>query len=221
MIEKACTKCGQVKPLSEFVKNRKNKDGLACHCKACKKAYRDKHKAEKAEYGRKHRQENKVKTAKYDRKYYRAHKEQIAARMRRWAQANRAEIAKKNRIYYQMHKAEVSTHMREYYRENKAACVKRARERDVRVADLPGFWTAEQWNMLCSFFQLICPACGEPVETFSVDHVIPVTWPNSSNDIANIQPLCLSCNKSKGNRSDADYRPWQVIKWAYAQSDLF
>lgn len=36
---KKCTKCGEVKPLDEFRKNKARKDGLTIHCKACKKAY--------------------------------------------------------------------------------------------------------------------------------------------------------------------------------------
>jgi hypothetical protein len=34
---KSCTKCGDIKPLTEFHKNSKNNDGYAYHCKACRK----------------------------------------------------------------------------------------------------------------------------------------------------------------------------------------
>lgn len=36
------------------------------------------------------------------------------------------------------------------------------------------------------------------------DHVVPVLF-GGSNDISNIQPLCRSCNSSKG-ASTVDYR---------------
>ena len=39
--EKKCTKCGEVKPLSCFCKNRRMPDGLCCHCKVCQKNYRE------------------------------------------------------------------------------------------------------------------------------------------------------------------------------------
>jgi hypothetical protein len=36
MVEsKTCTKCGEVKPLSEFRRNKSKKDGFACECKVC------------------------------------------------------------------------------------------------------------------------------------------------------------------------------------------
>lgn len=35
---KSCTKCGIVKPLSEFHKDRSTHDGHACQCKECAKA---------------------------------------------------------------------------------------------------------------------------------------------------------------------------------------
>lgn len=36
---KACTKCKAIRPLSDYNVNRKRRDGLAAHCKACLKAY--------------------------------------------------------------------------------------------------------------------------------------------------------------------------------------
>ena len=35
---KKCTKCEELKPLTDFHKNKKNKDGYVYHCKACRKA---------------------------------------------------------------------------------------------------------------------------------------------------------------------------------------
>ncbi|GAH40943.1 unnamed protein product, partial [marine sediment metagenome] len=36
MQTKRCTKCGEEKPLTEFHKNKYNKDGLTYSCKACR-----------------------------------------------------------------------------------------------------------------------------------------------------------------------------------------
>ena len=56
---KKCTKCGEVKPLSEFNLHRKNKDGLDYKCRACA-----------AEEQREWRKKNRDKTSKYNRKGY-------------------------------------------------------------------------------------------------------------------------------------------------------
>ena len=50
MNEKRCSRCGLIKPVSEFHKNASRKDGLSAYCKSCtkeiypayKKAYREK-----------------------------------------------------------------------------------------------------------------------------------------------------------------------------------
>jgi len=36
---KTCSKCGEVKPLDDFYKNKANKDGASCWCKTCKNEY--------------------------------------------------------------------------------------------------------------------------------------------------------------------------------------
>ena len=56
---KKCTKCGEVKPLSEFNLHRKNKDGLDYKCRECAAA-------EQREW----RKNNRDKTSEYNRKGY-------------------------------------------------------------------------------------------------------------------------------------------------------
>lgn len=50
METKLCTKCGQVKPISEFGKNKSKKDGLQTHCKECVKLYKQQHYLDNKEY---------------------------------------------------------------------------------------------------------------------------------------------------------------------------
>jgi len=40
---KTCFKCGEVKPLSEFNKNKTKKNGISTHCKVCHAVYAKKH----------------------------------------------------------------------------------------------------------------------------------------------------------------------------------
>ena len=47
---KTCSKCKEQKPLDEFYRNRRTKDGKASWCKEC-------HRARSREYGRTHREE--------------------------------------------------------------------------------------------------------------------------------------------------------------------
>lgn len=65
-----------------------------------------------------------------------------------------------------------------------------------------GSFTVAEWIDLCNRFGNKCLACGKPEVT--VDHVVPLSK-GGSNDISNIQPLCMSCNQKKHVQS-IDYR---------------
>jgi hypothetical protein len=53
---KACTKCGVVKALTEYCKDRKKKDGLKSACRSCAKQYRIKYYQDNKEEHRKKQQ---------------------------------------------------------------------------------------------------------------------------------------------------------------------
>ena len=67
-------------------------------------------------------------------------------------------------------------------------------------------FTAGQWRALKQQYSNTCLCClrSEPEIKLCVDHVIPLSK-GGPNTIDNIQPLCKSCNSSKGT-SSADFR---------------
>ena len=77
--------------------------------------------------------------------------------------------------------------------------------RMARLSKAPGSFTSDEWLALCDKYANVCLRCWSkgPLEP---DHVIPLSWEGSRNDIGNIQPLCRSCNAAKGNRNAEDYR---------------
>lgn len=66
-----------------------------------------------------------------------------------------------------------------------------------------GVFSPEEWDALCELFENRCLSCGEQ-KPLTRDHVIPVSK-GGTNTIDNLQPLCLSCNCSKGDK-EIDYR---------------
>ncbi len=65
-------------------------------------------------------------------------------------------------------------------------------------------FTGREWELLVERFGC-CLCCGEAKVKLTVDHVVPLVK-GGGNSIANIQPLCRSCNCSKGQQ-EIDYRP--------------
>lgn len=77
--------------------------------------------------------------------------------------------------------------------------------RRTRQTQAGGNFTAPEWKSLVEHYGSKCLCCGRTDVKLTADHVIPVSKGGTSN-IDNIQPLCLSCNSSKGDKT-IDYRP--------------
>lgn len=79
MYMKTCSKCGQIKPLDEFYKDRSTHDGYWRTCKECARGYQRQRRAdpEVAERGR-----------EVNRQYHKAKREQITRRKREYFQTN-------------------------------------------------------------------------------------------------------------------------------------
>ncbi len=71
------------------------------------------------------------------------------------------------------------------------------RSANLKKARKKGTHTDAQWKKLLKKANGVCPRCGEKMERFDKDHVIPI-YQGGSDGIENLQPLCARCNSQKG-----------------------
>ena len=88
-ITRVCRKCGQEKPLSEFVKDKTCALGYSHTCKQCN-----------AERNRKWRAANPEKIREYKRKRYAANPEKVREYNRKWCAANPEKVLEYKRKRY-------------------------------------------------------------------------------------------------------------------------
>ena len=113
-ITRVCRKCGQEKPLEEFVKDNTCALGHGHTCKQCK-----------ADQSRKRYAANLEKMREYKRKQYAANPEKMREYNRKWRAANPEKVLESNRKW----RAANPEKMREYNRKQYAANPEKVRER--------------------------------------------------------------------------------------------
>lgn len=96
IIKKECIKCGEIKDISCFSKNKRNKDGVQTECKECyserRRQYRENNKEKISEKHRQYCENNKKKIADYQHQYYESNKDKISERKRQRYKNNKEKI---------------------------------------------------------------------------------------------------------------------------------
>jgi len=218
-----CKDCGKVKVLGEgFYKGKKykGKQYYDHFCKICQgiRNAKSRDREGQREYQKRWYRANREKVLTKGRQRYRANRREILAKATRLHKENPEKGRAYARQWYVDHREERLEETRRY-RKNNPKKVKEAkrrwckanpekgreayRRRRTRIAGSTGAFTDAQFQALCAHYGNICLCCGKPKELHR-DHVVPLSK-GGSNDISNIQPLCQSCNSSKGTQS-TDYR---------------
>jgi len=154
---KECTKCGGMKPLEQFSRNKRTRDGLQPHCKACCNAYSAANKARLAENFRTWSEKNKEYLAEYHRARYPARKARKAETFRAWHAKNKA------------HRAETYRAWAEANPERKLH--QNAKRRAARLHRLPPWADLEEIKLIYRARDVMTVMLGIPMV---VDHDIPL-----------------------------------------------
>lgn len=185
---KMCARCKEILSVESFGNDSSRKDGLSIWCKPCRKEYRatPRYRAQSRVHSATFYRLNKDKVLDGNREWKARNIESVNASMKDWKAKNRMRVAE-------------------------IEATRRARIKGVSIGNLSPNYSIS----LFDFYGNVCinPSCSTPITTrnfLTVDHVVPVSR-GGSHDVSNMQPLCLSCNCAKGNRSSSDYRNGKIM----------
>lgn len=182
-MEKKCNKCKEVKPVSEFMKEARAKNGYKPRCKVCIN-----------EYDKIYYQKRKDKKSAQTKVYYEANKERISERNKLYVKKNRLYISRKNTEYIKKRRlSDPVFNFRLLMRHKVNAALKR---NNSSTKALLGF----------TYDEMIIYLGRKPIKGESIDHKIPISWFKEETDIRvmfdlrNTQILTVSENTKKLNR---------------------
>lgn len=156
------------------------------------------------ERAREWRAANRDKHRAYCAAYAATHSEQARASKSKYKRTHPDVVNEDSRLYRQRHCDEMRARAREYQRTHLTERRVAESKRRARCNGAEGTHTADEWIAVRDYWGR-CLRCGRDDVPLTEDHIIPLSR-GGSNDIANIQPLCLPCNSSKGRWDHTDYR---------------
>ena len=120
---------------------------------------------------------------KYDKEYLEKNKDKITKRILSWQLKNKEKVYGYKKTWRDTHPVA-----------QRNQCIKRR----ARLSIL-GTFTDAEWIEIKKAYNNICAICKrpEPEVKLTIDHIIPISK-GGPNTKENIQPLCKSCNSSKG-----------------------
>ena len=203
MPTKACSRCGEVKPLEAFKKAKNRVNGVSSWCKAChnrsSQALSTRYKA----YGpTKHVDEKTCSQCQQVLPVDAFYMNRLAADWRESAckpcklalnAATYAANPRKHRALVQRWEKQNRDKVRGYVKQ------RRAKRKNASVSDL----TEQEWLTLLAANGNACAFCGSG-DDLTQDHAVPLSR-GGEHTLTNIIPACRSCNSRKRTRTALEF----------------
>lgn len=180
---KECSRCHQIKPLSEFSKGGRHIGGVMANCKSCM--------SERwARYYSENRTEILEQTKEQKRLYYELNRERMlqSARERYYTTG-----------YYEKNKARIAQRARKYRQRKPLVNRGIIQRRRAKKRLLPDTATTHDYEVISREFGYRCALTGSPNYTF--DHFIPLNWGHGGTYYGNLVPLDASLNIKKSDKN--------------------
>lgn len=214
---KACSKCKQIQTAEQFYLDKRSTDGLRSQCKICIKQY------EADRFEKNPDAVRAIKNKSAINRYYKDHeaskqKHRVEERNRRaknpeavratesiYRNKNRDKVRAKNRKSYRIHKKSLLFRQRVDYQVNERrqakAILSSLKLRAMKAQNAIYEVSIQEIINLRKQTCLICDSASR----VEIDHIIPLDR-GGSHSIGNFQPLCPSCNRSKGTKVMTEWR---------------
>lgn len=208
MTSKKCSNCKNIKPLSEFHKNKSQKDGHQHYCKVCRgdsvrrKKYRDANKDKIAKWRKNDYEKNKEKRLEYHSRYRKENKEKLKS----YREKNKEKLKSYAKEYKTKNRSKINIKYNQRYDSDemfKMQQLLRCRIRDV----IKNKGSKSSIDILgCSWEQLYLHLNYNNLDKPSNDHIIPLSWAETEEELyalchyTNLKGMEHIENTLKGNR---------------------
>jgi len=189
---KHCSKCGEEKPLTEYWKQKSNKDGLYTYCRTC--AYKQ---------SRSWNSKNREAMLAYHVEYRKKNKEKIDAQIKKWHAENPEKDIEYRRNWKDRNRERVRKEHAEYKRKNRDKGARWAAKRRANLLKVSGYGNEELNELVLQEAYTVAKERTEATGVqHDVDHIIPLQGRNACGFHCwnNVQVIPRMENLKKANK---------------------
>ena len=146
----------------------------------------------------KYYENNREEVNEHRRKYHKNNREKEKERLRKYYENNREKINECNRKWAKNNQEKINEYCRKWKKNNPEMVWLMGARHRARKTSAEGSHTLNEWQTLKESYNYQCVICGEK-KKLTIDHIVPLSK-GGSDYIENIQPLCISCNSTKGTK---------------------
>ena len=220
---KRCTKCGEIKAIEKFHKNKTRSTGYQSSCKECRKIIsRKRYEANSEmilEVNRRWRQANPDKIRAIGRRYRQEESDKVRAANRKWETENIEKVRDRNRRRYQADPERRREYARLWGKANPDKIRINTRRRRARVNNVIHAVPTNIEEILFDVQNGYCMYCKcELLNGYHLDHIVPLFLADliGRNYPGHVPSnLCLACEHCNDSKKCSLLEDW--LTWKYPE----